>query len=356
VVALGVIDDDVVARTAKEHGSSGRVACPGHAELGLEEPRTVAVSLGFELAVHQEQRDEPLTVGVGAHGALDADRLQLRIGHQRLDGAVLECEGHAPAAREPAPNLYLRLIDLTGLAVLPRPRVLVFLLWNTGVAAPARGDVQRLHIGADAEGEAQARGHERLIVRRVDLVERVVFGLDAPTRAVELGAWFVERGLLLVRRVVFFVGRRRRLDVRARPHVSRLPRSELPDEIAVADTHVDDQLLGSIGWAEQIVACRQFEQLAKIGDVLDKRYVAERRDTVPREHGSQVLGTQASNETCRQREPDVRERARLPHRLKLIEVDRGRFEVGADAQDAPHAAEGTGRVDDDDPVTRSECS
>jgi hypothetical protein len=149
-------------------------------------------------------------------------------GASGLMGPSFERERHAPTARRAAPHLHLRLLDLAGLAVLPRPRVLVLLVRNTSVAAPSRGDVERLHVGTDAEREAQARRHERLVVGRVDLVERVFVGLYTPARTVELGARFVERRVVLLRRVVLFVGRRCGLDLGRRRRVSRRAGASLP--------------------------------------------------------------------------------------------------------------------------------
>jgi hypothetical protein len=82
----------------------------------------------------------------------------------------------------------------------------------------------------------------------------------------------VERSVALLHRVVFFVCRCSGLDLIARC-IARRARSEFADEVAVAHAHVDDQLLGTIRGAQQIVARRQFEELTHVGSVLDERYV-----------------------------------------------------------------------------------
>ena len=173
-------------------------------------------------------------------------------------------------------------------------------LRNTGVAPPSRPDVEELDVGADAERQAQARRHERLVVRRVDLVEGVVFGFDAATGPVELGPGLVERGDVLLGRVVDLVGGRRRLDVGTRRHLAGRARSELPDEIAVANAHVDDQLLGAVSGSEQVVARRQLQQLANVRRVLDQRHAGEQR-AVASEHAREVLRSEPRDE--RRREP-----------------------------------------------------
>ena len=65
------------------------------------------------------------------------------------------------------------------------------------------------------------------------------------------------------------------------------------DEVAVADAHVDYQLLRAVRRPKQIVARRKLKQLAHVSGVLNERYLSQRRNAVARKHVGEVFGTQA---------------------------------------------------------------
>src|SRR5690606_20764754 len=67
----------------------------------------------------------------------------------------------------------------------------------------------------------------------------------------------------------------------------------------------------------------------------------------------EIFGAQPCDGAPRKREPEVGERARRLHSMELVEVERGRFEIGADAEDSPYALQHSARVDDDDPMARN---
>ena len=103
---------------------------------------------------------------------------------------------------------------MTGLAVLAGLDDVVLVVGDALVATPTRFDDQCLDVRRHTEGEAHARRHQRLVVRCVDLVERVVLGFYTAGRARKLGARLVERRRPLILKVAAFLRSRRGLDQR----------------------------------------------------------------------------------------------------------------------------------------------
>ena len=144
------------------------------------------------------------------------------------------------------------------------------------VAAPPRLDLDRFHVAVDAEGHPETRREERLVARRVDLVERLGFRIHTAGRAVELRARLVPTLVHVeVARIgiLGFGGQRtfQPLDAAA----VRIHGRELADEITIAHAHVDDLLVRSVGWSEQVVHDGQLQQLPDIGLVVDRRDVVD---------------------------------------------------------------------------------
>ena len=242
--ALGVHAVGVQHGTAAKNSAVRCLRFRTHDEFRLEQPRRVAVGVGFFLRVDQEQRHQAVAVGVlGADGTLYPHRRAVRVRCLMRNHAFGERQHQLSAAGDALPDLGLLPIG---------PRQLVFLVGHTLVAAPARLDLDALGVAIDAEGHAETAGHQRLIAGGVDLVRCIRFGFHPPGRGSELGTRFV---LARYDRVAGF------LDLVLRqwtfqPFDATLRRfawCQLANQIAVAHTHVHDALVRAARRAEQVV-------------------------------------------------------------------------------------------------------
>ena len=69
-VAFRVVDHHLVGRAATKHRIVALAFGSLDGDLRLEQPGPILVVVGFELTVHEEQRDEPLPLVVRSHCAL----------------------------------------------------------------------------------------------------------------------------------------------------------------------------------------------------------------------------------------------------------------------------------------------
>ncbi|MGG2633582.1 hypothetical protein [Pseudomonas aeruginosa] len=115
-------------------------------------------------------------------------------------------------------------------------------------------------------------------------------------------------------------------------------RCQLAHQVTVADAHVDDELLGAAGRAEQVVHDRQLQQLPDVGLVLDRGHIRQ-RDAQGTRNGFGELGPGRRHDTaCTRRHQACRADGYLLFdSSRLVEVERSAVHVDADAQHLTNA-------------------
>ena len=90
VVSFLVIDHYIMARAPSKYCWGCIVVGAPNRDLGLEEPGRVLIRIRLKLPIHEKERDETLSIGIGSNSPLQSNIRLSGVRYQRLNQSRLK--------------------------------------------------------------------------------------------------------------------------------------------------------------------------------------------------------------------------------------------------------------------------
>ena len=350
-IAFQIVDYDLIGWTTPEHRFVGVIFNGFYCDFRLKQPSAVFVVARLALAVHEKDRYEAFAFLVCSNRTLQSYVWLVGIRNRWLNLTIHQGQPNRSATWEALPYSDLDLLFATGLTIASSFDDVMFIIGNAIIAPPSSIYSQCFYAWRDAKCQTHAGGHERLIVGRVDFVERIVFRYHPSGRASEFSAGFVQRRRAFVLQVSSLIRSRCWFDLCSLVFV-RPSRGKFSNHIAIADAHILDKFVRAFGWTEQIVTDRQFEEIADIGYIIAQRHRIGVRNAEQWKRAQKIVPRQTHHWRGRYSQTWFRKRYPRINDLELIEIDRSALDVRADAKDPTDCCYMVIIIQDERPVAR----